>query len=62
LAVVELKAPQNMRINSVTQETGSTTIQVNASPYTLGDAISQYDVIEVTNVVNSLVTLNCQYD
>ena len=55
-----LKAPVNMKINSVSEQSGSTTILVNASAYTLGNSISQYDSIKVTNAVGSLVTLNCE--
>jgi len=55
-----LKAPVAMKINSVSEQSGSTTILVNASAYTLGNSISQYDSIKVTNAVGSLVTLNCE--
>ncbi len=55
-----LKAPLAMKINSVSQQSGSTTILVNAGAYTLGNSISQYDSIKVTNAVGSLVTLNCE--
>lgn len=60
LAVATIKAPGSMKINSITKESGTPTIKVNGSAYTLGASISQYDEIEVTATVDTLVILNCE--
>jgi hypothetical protein len=58
---VSLVAPLNISINSITVLEGifSETILVNASPYTLGDPISQADRIEVTIDAAGSLNLNC---
>lgn len=58
--VSTIKAPGNMKINSITKESGTPTIKVNGSAYTLGTSISQYDEIEVTATVDTLVILNSE--
>lgn len=58
--VTTIKAPRAMKINSVTAESGTPTIQVNGSPYTLGNTIAQFDEITVTATVDTLVNLNCE--
>lgn len=60
LAVATIKAPGSMKINSITKESGTPTIKVNGSAYTLGASISQYDEIEVTATVDTLVILNSE--
>lgn len=60
VAVETVKAPVDMKIVSITAESGTPTIEVNGSPYTLEDPIDQFDEIEVTATVDTLVILNCE--
>jgi hypothetical protein len=58
--VATIKAPKDMKIMSITAESGTPTIEVNGVAYTLEDDIDQFDEIEVTATVDTLVILNCQ--
>lgn len=61
---VDFYAPYDLRVNSVTNivNTPTTTITVNSAAYTLGDLITQGDMITVDVDVNGVINLNVVYE
>lgn len=53
-------APRDIIIDSVDEELGTAvvTIEVNNSPYTLGDTILKWDEIKVSSDINTVLNLN----
>lgn len=61
---VTFYAPYDLKINSITliSGTGTITIEVNNTPYTLGNVITQGSAIKVTTNTASVINLNVRYE
>lgn len=54
-------APENFKINTITNPSSiAVTITVNDSPYTLGNSISEFDVVKVDVASIGFIKLNCE--